>query len=460
MAISYNTTTKEITVTAEATVLELYQDSMTVFSAEAYMQYLLPMQGNVKNALYTLINDYVFADADSWGYLTSSAIQDSAGDDIWTNVQTIGSIAAGTTLYIDQDGTVTVAGDTGHINQLLLVREDGTDINSKNLSVYARLFQKTYDVFSTTGGAFISTVPLATGDDPLLTIAALTLDGYADLSITWGAIKRSAFDGDSTQEYTLDGAIDDDDTSVVVNEAIDVSVPASGYLQIGSEVLAYSSWATKTFTISARGALSTTAAAHDDLAELSTNMQDYSILVKTTSSARRLTELYNWVQYQLLSEADIDSEEGGHIGRITPELLSMPSATSALTTTGVWIEGFSALDKNYLRFTDDDDVVHTPPTSVTVSVTTSAGVDEGQLAIFELDTPGLDASTYTPANIVRSILNKEIASTTESTTLTYSADIPVRVVVRKAGYQQFELFTTIASTGLSVTALNPVDSAY
>ena len=460
MAIIYDTTAKTVEITAESTVLALYQDSMTVFAAEAYMQYLLPMQGNVKSSLYTLINDYAFLDDASWGFLTSSAVTNSSGDDIWCNVQTLGSIVAGTTLYVNQDGTVTTAGDTGHIDQLLQVREDGSDVDSKNFTVYARLFQQTYDQFATTGGAFISNVPLATASDPLLTIAALTLAAYEDLSITWGAIKRSAFDGDSTQEYTLDTAIDDDDTSVVVNEAIDVSVPASGYLQIGSEVLAYSSWDTSTFTISGRAQYSTTAAAHSNMAPVSTNMCDYSVLIKTTDDTRTLVELYNWVQYQLLQETDIDSGAGEHLGYITDALMSMPAATSAITTAGVWIEGFDPSDNNYIQYTDDDDTVHTPITTITVSVITAAAMDEGQVAIFALDTPGLDETTYTPANIDYTILNAEIEAPTTTVVMTYTADIPVRVVTRKAGYAEFQLFTTIGSTGLIVTSQNAVDGAY
>jgi hypothetical protein len=460
MAIIYDTTEKTIEIDATATVLELYQDSMTVFAASAYMQYLLPMQGNVKSALYTLINGYTFLDDESWGFLTSSAVTTSSGDDIWCNVQTLGAIVAETTLYINQDGDITEAGDTGHIDQLLQVREDGSDVDSKNFTVYARKFQQTYSQFSTTGGAFISNVPLATAADPLLTESAEDLDLYADLTITWGAIKRSAFDGTSATKYTLDGAIDDDDDAVVVNEAINVGVPASGYLQIGSEVLAYSSWDTKTFTISGRGQYGTTAAAHADKANLSTNMKDYAILIKTSDSDRRLTELYNWVQYQLLSDGDIDEGASGKIGKITDALMSMPSATSALSAQGVWIEGFSSLDVNNIRQTDNDGTIHTPPAQILVSIATSASVNGGQVAVFALDTPGLTAETYTPANIDYTIINEEIASTTTSKTLTYSADIPVRIVVRKAGYQQFELFTTVGSTGLSATALNPADSAY
>jgi hypothetical protein len=196
------------------------------------------------------------------------------------------------------------------------------------------------------------------------------------------------------------------------------------------------------------------------MAPVSTNMCDYSVLIKTTDDTRTLVELYNWVQYQLLQETDIDSGAGEHLGYITDALMSMPAATSAITTAGVWIEGFDPSDNNYIQYTDDDDTVHTPITTITVSVITAAAMDEGQVAIFALDTPGLDETTYTPANIDYTILNAEIEAPTTTVVMTYTADIPVRVVTRKAGYAEFQLFTTIGSTGLIVTSQNAVDGAY
>lgn len=72
-------------------------------------------------------------------------------------------------------------------------------------------------------------------------------------------------DFDAAVAMTLNGAIDDDDTTIVVNEAI-AALPSSGLLLIESEVVAYDSKndGTKTFSGCTRGARNTTAAAHVD----------------------------------------------------------------------------------------------------------------------------------------------------------------------------------------------------
>lgn len=72
-------------------------------------------------------------------------------------------------------------------------------------------------------------------------------------------------DFDAAVAMTLNGGIDDDDTTIVVNEAI-AALPSSGLLLIESEVVAYASKndGTKTFSGCTRGARNTTAAAHAD----------------------------------------------------------------------------------------------------------------------------------------------------------------------------------------------------
>jgi len=200
MAISYNYSTKVITVTSTATLRAVYSDSMAVFDDAAQMDDQVPLRADTPT-LFTLINGWTFS-AGSIQYLTSAALQDSAGDNIWTNVQTLGSIVTGTTIYIEQNGAVAwTAGTTGHINMLLKVRNAGTDIDSKNFTVYARKFQNEYSSFATTGGAIVSNCPLATKADTNLDIASGTLDAYTGLSITWGTISRDAGDGAGTKSY-------------------------------------------------------------------------------------------------------------------------------------------------------------------------------------------------------------------------------------------------------------------
>jgi len=200
MAISYNYTTKVITVDATATLRAVYSDSMNVFDDAAQMDDLVPLRADTPT-LFTLINGWTFS-AGSIQYLTSAALQDAAGDNIWTNVQTLGSIVTGTTLYIEQNGSVAwTAGTTGHINMLLKVRNAGTDIASKAFTVYARKFQQTYSSFATTGGAIVSNCPLATASDPQLDIADVTVAAYTGMSITWGATTKDAGDGAGAVAY-------------------------------------------------------------------------------------------------------------------------------------------------------------------------------------------------------------------------------------------------------------------
>lgn len=200
--ISYNTTNKTITVDATTTLRAVYSDSMSVFDDSGYMDDQIPLRADTPT-LFTLINGWTFT-AGSIQYLTSAALQDDAGNNIWTNVQTLGSIADGTTLYIEQNGAVAwTAPTTGHINMLLKVRDAGTDIDSKNFAVYARKFQNTYSSFATTGGAIISNCPLATASDPQLDIDDATIAAYTGLTITWGAVTKDANDGAGLKAYSV-----------------------------------------------------------------------------------------------------------------------------------------------------------------------------------------------------------------------------------------------------------------
>jgi hypothetical protein len=139
-----------------------------------------------------------------------------------------------------------------------------------------------------------------------------------------------------------------------------------------------------------------------------------------------------------------------------------------ITKTGVWVEDFAAADANKIKYTDNNGDLHTPPASVAVSVvsTGGAGMENGRVVVYALSAP-YNAATYTPADIDDSTFtNGEIlaaalsATGAASTSITYTADIDVLVRTRKAGYKPFEVGTTLTSSGLSVTALNEIDTVY
>lgn len=384
MALSYNYSTKVITVDATATLRSVYSDIQENFDDAAQMDDQIPLRADTPT-LYTLINGWTFSSG-SIQYLTSAALQDDAGDNIWTNVQTLGSIVTGTTLYIEQNGAVVwTAGSTGHINMLLKTKDGGTEIDSQSFTVYARKFQQTYSQFSTTGGAIIANCPLATAADPQLDIAQNTIDAYVGLSITWGSVTKDAGDGAGAKPYT-----------VVID-----------------------------------------------------------------GGGKTLKEIYNWVQSELLKDADIDDGAGTKTGKITDELLTFTG--TMITKQGVWVEDFAAADANKIKYTDSNGDLHTPPVSVAISVTSTggAGMENGRVAVYQLDA-AYNAATFDPAvNITGTLLSTTLnASGAASTSMTYSSDLYCLVRTRKAGYKPFEVGTTLTSAGLSVTALNEIDTVY
>lgn len=380
--ISYNYSTKVITVDATTSLRVVYSDAMRIFAQSAQMDDLIPFYGNTPT-LITLMNGWTFS-LDSIQYLTSAALQDSTGDNIWTNIQTLGTLAAGTTLYIKQNGAVAwTAPTTGHINMLLKTKNNGTEIDSQNFTVYARKFQNEYSSFSTTGGAIVAPCPLSTKADSNLTIDETTIQGYTGLSITWGAVSKDAQDGLGSQPY-----------SVVID-----------------------------------------------------------------CNGKTLKEAYNWVQYQLLQNSDIDAGAGTKLGNITDPLLTMAGST-VITQTGVWIENFDGADANNVRYTDGNGVLHTPPQLINISVDAPSEMEGGQVIVLRLDS-AYNPATYTPANVVATLIDDTLdASGNKSVAITYEGDWYARVVTRKPGYKPFDVGTIITSTGMAITTVNEADPVY
>ena len=378
--IPYNYSTKTITVDELVTVRALYSDAMEVFAQANQMDDLIPLRADTPT-LFTLLNGWVLGTG-SDTFLKSSALQDASGDNIWTNVQTLGSITEGTTIYIEQDGEVAFTSPTtGHIDILLKTRHNGANIDGQFFKVYARKFQDEYSSFATTGGAIVSNCPLATRPDAQLDIADTVLDAYTGLSITWGSVVRDINNGAGERPY-----------DIVINGA-----------------------------------------------------------------GKTLKEIYNWVQYQLLKGTDIDAGAGTEIGKLTNLLMSFTG--TMITAQGVFVENFAAEDGNKITYTDSNGVLQVPPLTVPITIATSSGMNGGRVAVYQLDAP-YDPATYTPANIVATLLDAEIADGGASTSLIYTTNLPVVIRTRKAGYKPFEVGTTLTNAGLSATSINELDTVY
>lgn len=168
------------------TVRELYTylmdefDELTQGDDDPPLKYDTPTQ-------YQMINGWAFgAEATDIQYLKGGAVTvvDTVnGNDVFANIYSVGTMEAGTLVYIAQGGTVLTGWwSTGQIDVLVKVQNNGTLIASGQLVVFAREDQDRYsffDVDASDGGRQVAA--LATeGDKSNLgngaTVTGITID--------------------------------------------------------------------------------------------------------------------------------------------------------------------------------------------------------------------------------------------------------------------------------------------
>ena len=185
------------------TVLALYSWLMDVFDDASQMDDPVPMDAQTPTA-FRLINGWNIPAA-SYEYLQGGAITDTTNDDLWANVYTLGTIVAGSQVYIIQnDAELTPWWSTGHIDILVRVKQSGTEIDSGLLLVMIRDLGSTYDhylVDCTAGGR--NAVPLATGTDLNNQTSGATLAGYSDITVTFGTVSKDLSNGNGAVSYDV-----------------------------------------------------------------------------------------------------------------------------------------------------------------------------------------------------------------------------------------------------------------
>jgi len=174
-----------------------------------------PLEGNVKDQLYTILNDYIIPDL-SFRFLEKGSFKDAGNNNVFTNIQTTGAIAdigdhgfyysssnptPQPDMYVEQDGEV-VRQDwlEGHIDILLKTKTStnpryinpavealGQPIDNGAFTVHVRPYGRTYDSNEVTqiGG-----------------IAVVALGNAIDLNNTTGQY-RFAFTSGSSTPFTI-----------------------------------------------------------------------------------------------------------------------------------------------------------------------------------------------------------------------------------------------------------------
>lgn len=185
------------------TVLELYSWLMDLFDDATQMDDPVPMSAQTP-VEFTLINGWSIPAA-SYPFLKGGALTDSTNDDLWANVYTLGTIVAGSQVYIIQDDAeITPWWSTGHIDVLIRVKTGGVEIASGVLLLMIRDLGNTYDHYQvdcTAGGR--NAVPLATSADLNNATASATIAGWNDITVTFGAAAKDLANGNGLVNYDV-----------------------------------------------------------------------------------------------------------------------------------------------------------------------------------------------------------------------------------------------------------------
>jgi hypothetical protein len=172
---------------------------------------IIPSTRSTDNII-TLNSPYNIDDTAAERFYNGS-ISQNGGDDLYSGLQVVGSVAGTTTLMLVQNGTVltnhwgdTDTGkgvDSGNniLSQIIVkTRSGGTDIDGKRLRVQARELGNTYAEFSLTLGQGVGVAAIFTNSDDFNQTASGTIAGWTGISNTEG-YQGLDVNADSTDEY-------------------------------------------------------------------------------------------------------------------------------------------------------------------------------------------------------------------------------------------------------------------
>lgn len=132
-----------------------------------------------------------------------SASADSLdGESIWSNIFTLGSLVSSTTLDVYQnDIQITPWWITGHIDILVKVKEAGVEIDSGNLTIFARKYGSLYDHFVIDASSGRNPVPLAAFTDGNNQTGSAVVAAYEGFSFTFGHTSKDMNNGSGQKPY-------------------------------------------------------------------------------------------------------------------------------------------------------------------------------------------------------------------------------------------------------------------
>ena len=391
------------------------------------------------------------AGVDQGGGGTTSAAS-VEGENLWANINTIGTITGGTNLYVVQDGEIyTPWWSSDHIDILVKVKEADVEIDNGIVTIFDRKWGALYSHFQidlTVGGR--NAVPLASSNDGNNTGVEGTVSGYTDISFTFDPTSQDLNNGNGFRPYDL---------------IVDF---AGRGVKEGYE---YCKFVTRSGSI-------------------------YNLSGLSGDRYRSLQQQSTWET-------------------VSAPMGTKPGA-KFFFARGVWPTNYDANDAQNLQLIDSSGVSQIPPNTVTLEVTSLASGDSvavfklvtvgGGINKWEYDAQtgnvsGVDAvwvkgaiSGDTPQNgwvnissdvyaydawqtgefhlseqllgqaygendpVYVPLIYTGAVSTVVQNTLIFGSTVPIIVRVRKLGIQPFEVESTITNAGRSIAAIRTPDN--
>jgi hypothetical protein len=363
------------------TVNELYTHLSALSDDTDFITFTSPMRASTPD-IYLWVNGWSMTDEVSYQYLKSGSLQDAEGGDIYANVQTIGTLVAGSNIFMYRtDGTaITTWWQPGHIDILLKVQENDVLISSGTVEIFIRDYGNEYDIFTLDASTKrINTVALATGNDFSNNTDAGTVGGYTDISFTFGAISRDLLNGAGPQSYDLELDCNNRPVTEVFEYSKLVTAITSSYDMDGVPGERYISVDPGTFSIDKKSPLGTFAGGKWFLAQ------------------------------------------------------------------GVWLKNYQIADEENFQLIDSSGNTQNPPLNIGFGL---SGLQTGSRIMIYNSNTGATVASY--ENTGTSILYR----------YTYSADIPVRIVIMHLDYKYEEVFATMGDTDIVLPISQTADPLY
>jgi hypothetical protein len=346
---------------------ELWKDS------SEYIKFPFPM-GPITDEQFEMVNGWDWEDNTTRYLLRTGgwAVKDSGGVSLeeWASIISLGSIGATDQAYFLQNsgGSVTNFQLTGPVNQAIKVYGDASHGNFDYrgyLKVYCRIYQKTY-AFSQLSEIGVSTLtyqayrfPLANGADVKIT--------HTDANI----IGNTPYFGTATHSDT-DGAVDVGDATFTSTGSF-VAGDVGKWICIDSgtnagcyKIITYTnedsvevdrvfpaSGTNIAYSINPIG-MSVSWYTDPQARNIGGSNKNFHVIINANDGTAE--QVYEFIQYLLRQNKDIDYGVGTQIGQKTGALLRFVGDTlytQAVTEGGVFIDNYKATDVNRLVFIDD-----------------------------------------------------------------------------------------------------------